>query len=191
MIDRCGFDDYRISPEKAKTYIRKGINSEIEFWVMNTKTSQYQFIEPRQLQDIYSKHPKHAKIRLEDVHVNQRTYNISSPGHEQNINYLDLWFDRSKFQVILRKDTEYSDREQEVDKFNDAHCMLLEKSPYYLQLNQLITKAINEYPTWREQQNKVQLTANLIEWLTKTIGANTREADIIKNILSNLHIELK
>ena len=69
------------------------------------------------------------------------------------------------------------------------------ESPYWLKLEGLVTTAIREYPEWREKQQrykqKIQKTGSLISWLKNTIGANHREAEIIKKILTETFPELR
>jgi hypothetical protein len=61
----------------------------------------------------------------------------------------------------------------------------------WLEFSGLAIKVINQYPDWRKTQKKVQKTGNLQDWLTKTIGANNREAEILKRFLSEAFDELK
>ena len=64
------------------------------------------------------------------------------------------------------------------------------KSQYWTALENLACQAIKQYPIWRESQRRVQKTGNLQEWLTTAIKATSREAEIIKNILSDFYQEL-
>ena len=65
----------------------------------------------------------------------------------------------------------------------------LKTSPYWRDLTQLASQAIQKYPEWKKSQRKIQITGNFMEWLNN-LGANTREADIIKKILSDFYEEL-
>jgi uncharacterized protein YeeX (DUF496 family) len=67
----------------------------------------------------------------------------------------------------------------------------MSKSQYWTALERLAVQAIEQYPTWRESQRRVQKTGNLQDWLTTVIKANNREAEIIKNILSDFYQELR
>lgn len=66
----------------------------------------------------------------------------------------------------------------------------IDESSYWNHLCQLTEKAINKYPAWSSSQNKVQKTENLMVWLKDTIKSNTREAEIIKKVLTDLFEEL-
>jgi len=55
----------------------------------------------------------------------------------------------------------------------------------------MATKAISEYPSWKKTQQKVQKTANLIDWLRTSIGADNREAEVLKKLLSDFFNELR
>ncbi len=64
---------------------------------------------------------------------------------------------------------------------------LQNQSPYFQKLVQMIEKALEEYPSWEQSQKKVQSTKNLQSWLTGEIGADNREAEILKKILKDFH----
>jgi len=74
---------------------------------------------------------------------------------------------------------------------NESVSAAVNNSQYWTTLGKLAGQAIEQYPTWRESQRKVQKTGNLQEWLTAVIKANNREAEIIKNILSDFYQELR
>ncbi len=74
---------------------------------------------------------------------------------------------------------------------NESVSVTVNNSQYWTTLGNLAGQAIEQYPTWRESQRKVQKTGNLQEWLTTVIKANNREAEIIKNILSDFYQELR
>ncbi len=67
----------------------------------------------------------------------------------------------------------------------------LDKSQYWNEFGRLASAALSDYPEWRANQNRIQKTGNLQEWLTETVGANNREAEIIKKILSDFYQELR
>jgi hypothetical protein len=62
---------------------------------------------------------------------------------------------------------------------------------YWIEFTNLATKAINEYPIWKNKQRKVQKTGNLQDWLVNDCNASTREAEILKKILSDKFQELR
>jgi hypothetical protein len=63
---------------------------------------------------------------------------------------------------------------------------LLSKSCVWSNLEKLATEAIREYPAWSQTQKRIAKTGNLQQWLTKTLGADTRQAVIIGNVLTEL-----
>lgn len=54
MENRANFDDFNVSAAGAKQFIRLGIKGELVFEVMNNQKSQYQLLNERQLNEIYS-----------------------------------------------------------------------------------------------------------------------------------------
>jgi len=68
---------------------------------------------------------------------------------------------------------------------------VLERSPYWNKFSRYAVQAVTDYPKWRQTQYKIQKAANLQEWLQNYIGANTREAQIIKKIMTDIFQELK
>lgn len=185
MQNRTNFEELKIDEEEAKKFIRLGIKGEIEFEVMNNQRSHYQVLDERQLNELNTHHPKKKKIRLTEGFYNRETHRLESFGYEQSINFEDLWFDEEKFEAILEKYPHYSKNGIALTKEEK-----LQTSPYWRRLTKLTLNAIEEYPQWKKEQKIVHITSNLMEWLKK-LGANTREADIIKNILSDLHEELQ
>ena len=66
-------------------------------------------------------------------------------------------------------------------------------SPYWKEFEGKTTRAIREYPDWRDQQTKIKIqkTGSLVDWLKGTIKANSRESEIIKKVLSEIYRELR
>ncbi len=102
--------------------------------------------------------------------------------------------------VSLREDKEAVEAERDslkllVDKSSCANPKVensaLSGSQYWSEFDRLVNLAVSDYPAWKDKQRKVQKSGNLQEWLTDTIGANNREAEIIKKILSDFHQELR
>ena len=65
------------------------------------------------------------------------------------------------------------------------------QSEYWQKLKNLAELAIERYPTWKQDQKKIQKSGNLQDWLVDEIGADSREAEIIKKVLSDLFKELQ
>jgi hypothetical protein len=68
----------------------------------------------------------------------------------------------------------------------DKEETLLSKSCVWSNLEKLANEAIHQYPAWSQTQERITKTGNLQEWLTKTLGADTRQAVIIGNVLTEL-----
>jgi hypothetical protein len=68
---------------------------------------------------------------------------------------------------------------------------VLSKSEYWQRLQAMAVKAIKEYPDWRRTQPRIQKSGSLQDWLKDRIGANTREAEILKKVLSDFFEELR
>ena len=104
-------------------------------------------------------------------------------SYEQQLDYKDLWFDTIKFEALLKRINHPQQKGDEDHKPN------LQDSPYWCALQKLTTDAIEKYPAWQKMQKSVKITANLLEWL-KELGANSREADVVKKTLSDFYKEL-
>lgn len=168
----------------ANKFIQLGIKGSIDFYIFNTKENQYIKLTRSQLQTIQSEHPRKIIILLEKSNITCiYKGNFIDIAHKQIINHSSLWLDPKQ-------------RDKHLKKFNgEFECLDeidLTKSQYWNYLNRLIAKAIKEYPQWRNSRtskNKRFKTSELAEWL-KSIGANTREVEIIKKILPDFFEEL-
>jgi hypothetical protein len=55
-----------------------------------------------------------------------------------------------------------------------------------------VKRTVDEYPPWKKtQKRKIQKTGNLHNWLMRDIGADTREAELLKKILSDNFEDLR
>lgn len=185
MQNRANFEDFNITEAEAKKFIRLGIGGELQFEVMDNQASQYRLLNERQLNELYSNHPEKKPIRLADNEYNTSLYRIEKVGYEQPINYQDIWFDRSKFELILVKYPDLSKHKDQLVTEESLHT-----SSYWRYFTKLTLQAIQKYPEWKKNQDKIQITGNVAEWL-KSLGINSREADVIKKTLSDFFEELK
>lgn len=80
--------------------------------------------------------------------------------------------------------------QQQTTKASETEQALM-KFSYWRKFSQMAAKAITEYPLWHPHQRVVHKSGNLQEWLTATIGANSREAEIIKKLLSEAYKDLR
>jgi len=67
----------------------------------------------------------------------------------------------------------------------DSEIEQIRSTEYWQSLEAKALEAVKEFPEWSKKQRKIQLTGNLQDWL-KRITGNTREAEIIKNLLTEL-----
>lgn len=74
----------------------------------------------------------------------------------------------------------------------DAANILESRSPYWKKLSAATLNAVESYPQWKASEDrKIQKSGNLSDFLNNVIGLNTREAEIVKKILSDIYQELK
>lgn len=67
----------------------------------------------------------------------------------------------------------------------------LDQSEYWYNFKQKVGKSIEQYPAWRINNPTANKSGRLTEWICKEIGSNTREAEIIKHVLTDLFKDLK
>ena len=67
---------------------------------------------------------------------------------------------------------------------------ILRNNTYWLELEKKAVNAIERFPAWRNDQRHIRKEANLKEWIIRVTGANAREQDIIKKVLSDAFPEL-
>jgi hypothetical protein len=65
------------------------------------------------------------------------------------------------------------------------------QSEYWSNFTETASRAVDEFPVWRDSQRQVQKTGNLMDWLTNTLGVDNREAEVLKKVLSDFFIELR
>lgn len=74
-----------------------------------------------------------------------------------------------------------------IDDVPSDSLTALRESNYWLTLEKNTTLAIEKFPDWRDKQRKIQLTGNLKDWLMENFTDNTRELEVIKNVLSEVY----
>ena len=72
----------------------------------------------------------------------------------------------------------------------DATLVIIQ-SEYWERLTNMASKAVDGFPAWKKTQRQVQKTGNLMDWLTNSLGADNREAEILKKVLSDFFNELR
>jgi len=67
----------------------------------------------------------------------------------------------------------------------------LSNSLYWTKFRGMVSSAVSAYPKWKAGVNKVQKSGNLQDWLLSRDDVNSREAEIIKKVLTDFYSELK
>jgi hypothetical protein len=186
MQNKANFDDFNIDEVEAKKFIRLGIKEELQFEVINNQNSQYQLLDQRQLNEIYSNHPEKRDVRLTDAHYNQQSHKFDKLSYAQSINYENLWFDRSQFEKILKKHPQYSQKKLALLR---EDSIVLENSQYWRKFKDIVCKAIISFPTCHKKQRNAKVD-NVVGWLKETYEVTDREAHIITNILSDFYEDI-
>lgn len=174
-----------VTEEEARIIIGHGISGHAKFYIMNCKDSKFHELTAGELQNIQSNHPKKTRIYLEPfTPVIYKGFQNSAK--DQSTNYLDLWVDENDLKNILKSMRGNVTANKEID---------LSDSIYWNKLENMTKRAIQEYPLWKLSRNtdrKIQKTQDLKDWLVSAaIGADSREAEIIKKTLSDYFNELK
>lgn len=176
---------------KARDLIGRGILGEISFHIMNSKTDGFQLLTPGQLQKIQNAHPKKVSLDLEPSSMIFIEGKLINPCHKQQINYQDLWLDKALYKNYCVKNNLKNAHKIEGILAENEIDTLLESSVHWQQVKELAKLAIRKFPAWEKQNNRIQKTGNLTEWLTRDVKANTRQVQFIISILSDIYKELK
>ena len=86
---------------------------------------------------------------------------------------------------------EQDDKLKRCLKATDSISNQLLDSSYWIEFNKLLHLAIKSFPEWYQRQKKVQKTGNLHDWLVTELKADSREAEFIKKILTDIYKELR
>jgi len=97
---------------------------------------------------------------------------------------------REEYDKLEKENSALKQRVGQLDADRQKARALLQ-SDYWLELEERAVRAVSDFPSWSATQRKIQKTGNLQDWLTKTIGADNREAEILKKILSDIFQELR
>jgi hypothetical protein len=62
----------------------------------------------------------------------------------------------------------------------------LARTSYGRAILEKVDQAVEQFPAWKEEQKKIQKSGNLHIWLMETIQADSREAEILKKVLTEL-----
>ena len=68
--------------------------------------------------------------------------------------------------------------------------ILARQTLYWRKLEEAADRVLQAFPSWQESQRTVQNYGNLMEWLVQDHKLATREADIVKKVLTDAYPEL-
>ncbi len=96
----------KVDEERGRQLLSDGIKGNISFFIMNTKSSQFQLLTLGQLQQIQSAHPEKTRIYLEDFQMTIFNGKVGNAAHSQFCNFSDLWTNSDYLQEINPLDKE-------------------------------------------------------------------------------------
>lgn len=81
----------KVDEESSRQLLSDGIKGNIPFFIMNSKSSQFQLLTLGQLQQIQSVHPAKTRIYLEEFQMTIFNGKVGNAAHSQLCNFSDLW----------------------------------------------------------------------------------------------------
>jgi hypothetical protein len=127
-------------------------------------------------------------------------FDLSTPFESRNFSFSpsDLidWATSKKFllpkEIIEIAPQNISEEVINTDDYTINEELDLTKSPHWIDFKNKVHIAISQYPTWKKSlTRKFNKTNALTDWVQETTKANTREAELIKKILSDFYKELQ
>lgn len=108
MEIKSNFEDFEISETDAKKFIRFVMMTpycDLYFHVLNYHTTYYEILSTEHLMQIYQKHPQEIRIDVPCMYTGIcRLKNCKE--YSQIVSYRDIWFDKHKFEMFLKKHPE-------------------------------------------------------------------------------------
>lgn len=96
----------KIDEESGRQLLSDGIKGNISFFIMNTKSSQFQLLTVGQLQQVQSAHPAKTRIYLEEFLMTIFNGKVGNAAHSQLCNFSDLWMNSGYLQEAHSLDKE-------------------------------------------------------------------------------------
>ncbi len=158
-------------PEEAKKISILGSNGDLEVYVISQRTGVPYQLTIGDLDNIRSEIPKKVVIEVGDF----------LQGYFQKVSYLDLRIKKLKHSELFSK----------IDEKNPDNATLLSKSPYWVAFEKQLNTAVSAYPNWAESciRGRKQIKKEVIKAWLKDRGSDDRQAEIIKNILSDIYLK--
>ncbi len=122
----------KVDEESGRQLLSDGIKGNILFFMMNTKSSQFQLLTVGQLQQIQSAHPGKIRIYLEEFQMFIFNGKVGNVAHSQLCNFSDLWTNSDCLkevhpldkEILMPDDEHYA---SELDIANMAQRVLINK----------------------------------------------------------------
>jgi hypothetical protein len=77
----------KVDEEGGRQLLSNGIKGNISFFIMNTKSSQFQLLTVGQLQQIQSAHPGRTRIYLEEFQMTIFNGKVGNAAHSQLLQF--------------------------------------------------------------------------------------------------------
>ena len=167
--------------EQVKKALIMGINNKLQMYIIDREKSSPRLLSSGELEEIRTAPPNRK------VHITLGNH-PSGINPYQNVGYLDLWLEKSKYDVIFKPINEQV-KEEGLDIPKNVHEIDLSKSPYWNAFELQTKTAIFKYPEWETncKKNKRRITKESIKnWVKENIDKDVRKAEIIKNTLSDI-----
>ncbi len=91
VVDKNLTQLLKVDEESVRQLLSDGIKGNTPFFIMNTKSSQFQLLTVGQLQQIQSAHPAKKRIYLEESQMAIFNGKMGNAAHSQLCNFSDLW----------------------------------------------------------------------------------------------------
>jgi hypothetical protein len=156
--------------EEAKKISILGSNGELDVYVINQRTGLPHQLTIGDLDNIRAESPKQVVIELADF---LHTY-------FQRVSFLDLRVQRLKYNEIFSKIEETLNLSSQ-----------LAASLYWTEFEKQVKAAVSAYPSWSKSYSTrgVKIKKEAIKVWLKDSGIDDRQAEIIKNILSDIFLK--
>ena len=166
--------------EQVNKALIMGIKNNLQLYIIARDNSIPRLLSPGEFEEIRTESPD-RKVSI----ILRRHPSGINPF--QKVGYLDLWVEKSKYDVIFKLVDEQVKEEKGLDVPKSVHEIDLSKSSYWNTFELETKKAIFKYPEWATNYNKntKRIRKECIKtWIKENIVTDERKAEIIKNTLS-------
>lgn len=96
----------KVDEESGSQLLSDGMKGNIPFFIMNTKSCQFQLLTVGQLQQIQSAHPAKTRIYLEEFQMAIFNGKVGNAAHSQLCNFSELWTNSGHLEEVHPLDKE-------------------------------------------------------------------------------------